>query len=249
MSTRVIGGRLWSIGQLTYSGAHQPTLDRGFATIPYLQFGQDAAHVVGHRLATQEQPSRNLGVRQPLREQPEHVLLAGGEDPDASAAGPRRDAKSPQERRDAISVKGGTELLVRRLGATRVFGGKIRSLTSGNRRQRNVNLRPLVRESQVSPRGQRVFQDCGCRFVVTGRGGYQTTPSQRARHSPSISGRLGQPFEPDRGGLSRDEISGSQPSLDKQSQPGSQQHLVADEHLQPLLEQARRPGSIALSQP
>jgi hypothetical protein len=91
----MVSGGLWSIGQLTYSAAHQPTLDHSFGTIPYLQFGEDAAHVVGDGLATQEQPGRDLRVRQPLSEQTEHVLLARAENADTPAAGPRRNAESP----------------------------------------------------------------------------------------------------------------------------------------------------------
>ena len=205
--------------------------------------------MVSHGLATQEQPGRDLRVRQPLPEQGEHFLLARGEDADTPAAGPRRDAESPQERRDVISVEGGAELLVRRLGATRVLGGKVWPLASGDHRKRYMNLRPLVRKSQVGPRGQCLFQDSGCRYAVTGRGGNQATPSQRPRHSSRLSRRLGPPFEPGGGGLSRDWISGSQPSLHEQPETGPQQHLMADEHLQPLLEQTRRPGSIALGEP
>lgn len=245
----MVRGCLWSIGQLTYFSVHQPTLDRGFGPIPYLQFGKDAAHVVSHGLATQEQPGRDLGVRQPLPEQGEHFLLARGEDADTPAAGPRRDAESPQERRDVIGVEGGAELLVRRLGATRVLGGNVWPLASGDHRKRNMNLRPLIRKSQVSPHCQRRFQDSACRDAVTSRGGNQTTPSQRPRHSSRLSRRLGPPFEPGRGRLSRYRISGSQPSLHEQPQTGPQQHLMADEHLQPLLEQTRRPGSIALGEP
>jgi hypothetical protein len=85
----MVSGGLWSIGQLTYSAAHQPTLDHSFGTIPYLQFGENAAHVVGDGLATQEQPGRDFRVRQPHPNQTEHVLLARGEDADTPAAGPR----------------------------------------------------------------------------------------------------------------------------------------------------------------
>ena len=175
--------------------------------------------MVSHGLATQEEPGRDLRVRQPRPEQGEHFLLARCEDADTPAAGPRRDAESPQERRDVISVEGGAELLVRRLGATRVLGGKVWTLAGGDHRKRNMNLRPLVRKSQVGPRGQRLFQNSACRNAVTGRGGYQATPSQRPRYRSRLSGGLGQSFEPGGGGLSRDRISGSQPRLDEQPSP------------------------------
>ena len=187
----MVDGHLRSIGQLTYFGAHQPTLDRGFGTIPYLQLAEDAAHVVGHGLATHEQPGRDLRIRQPLHEQPEHVLLSRCEDPDASAAGPRRDAESPQERRDPISVESCAELLVRRLGATSVLDSEVRPLAGGDHRERNVDFRPLVREPQVGPCGQRAFQNSDCRTAIIGRARHQPTRSQRSGHSPRLSGRLG----------------------------------------------------------
>jgi hypothetical protein len=59
------------------------------------------------------------------------------------AAGPRRDTKSPHERRDRISIEGGAELLVRRLGVM-LRASEVRPLAGDDHRERNVDLRPLV---------------------------------------------------------------------------------------------------------
>jgi hypothetical protein len=62
MSTSVAVGGFRSIGQLTYFQANQTAVDGGFGPIPYLQLGEDAAHMMGHGLPTHEQPGRNLRV-------------------------------------------------------------------------------------------------------------------------------------------------------------------------------------------
>ena len=205
--------------------------------------------MVSHGLATHEQPDRYLRVRQPLREQPEHFLLSRCQDPDASAAGPRRDAESPQECRDPIGVESGAELLVRRLGATCVLDGEVRALAGADHREHKVDLRPLVREPQVGPCGQRAFQNSGCRARIIGCGSYQPTRSQRSGHSPRLPGRFGQAFEPGSSQLSCNGISSGQPSFHQESECRPQQRLMAAEQLEPLFEQMRRPSPVTFGQP
>ena len=187
----MVCGSLRSIGQLTYFGANQTPVYRRFGPIPQMQLGEDVADVMRHCLATHEQPGRDLRIRQPLSEQRQHLLLTRCEHPDAPAAGPRRDAERPQERRGPISVESCAELLVRRLGATRVLDGEVRSLASSDHRERKVDLCALVREPQVGPCGQRATQGLACGVGITGRGSYQAAGSQRPSHNPRLSGRVG----------------------------------------------------------
>src|SRR6516162_5471602 len=62
----------------------------GFSAAPHAELDEDASHVMLGCLAGDEQPLSDLGVRQALADQPQHLLLAPGEPADILRAAPRR---------------------------------------------------------------------------------------------------------------------------------------------------------------
>jgi hypothetical protein len=127
-----------------------------------------------------------------------------------------------------------------------VLDSEVLSIASDDHRERNVDLRPLIRQAQVGPRGQRTIQGLARRVAVTGRGCDQTPRSQRSCHSPRLVGSLSQAFQPDSGRLCCGGVLSSQPGPHQESEPSPQHYLMAAEQLEPLLEQARRPSPITL---
>jgi hypothetical protein len=74
-----------------------------------VEFGEHVAHVMAGGLGGDEQPGRDLGVREALAEQPENLDLALGQGADVLGTGARGAAQGPHQGGRPVGVAGRAE--------------------------------------------------------------------------------------------------------------------------------------------
>ena len=136
-----------SLGRLTRSRSG------GLRPAPQAELGQQPTDVVLDRLAADEEPLTDLGVREPVPEQIEDLGLAPGEG--AHPFGPvlARPPRDAHQGRGRVGVAGGLEALEVVEGGGRFSDGELRSLVGEGLGQFQPGPGPL--DGHVGPRERR----------------------------------------------------------------------------------------------
>ena len=111
--------------------------------------------MVPGRLLADDERLCDLAVRHPEPEQPQHLLLAGGELTGSARWGAGRRAELAQHRRGRIAGPCRAELAEGRVGRPCLLGGEFRALVRERAGELEPCLRHLVRHPELAERGER----------------------------------------------------------------------------------------------
>ena len=102
-------------------GGMEQRVRRCFGAAADAELGQDVAHVVSGSLHADEEPLGDLGVREPLHDQAEHLLLTAAEHGAVPGAGAALDAEVAEEGCSLVGL-GGRPHPIERLQGTPSLG-------------------------------------------------------------------------------------------------------------------------------
>ena len=188
------------------------------------------------RLRADEEPATQLGVREALAEQAQHLLLALREDVDASRARPALRAERPEEGR---GVGGGAIGAERLELAMRAAGDVDRELRLGRRqgaRQLEARAGGVERKADAAVELRGATEGRGRVALAAGCG--DAAPRDVGR-GLGPSARDGDRRKRGRGVCRRRGVPERHPGLDEQRQDRDAHEAVAAELVEPLLEHGR----------